>query len=61
MPLEKGNSRQAIGDNIATEEAAGKPKKQAVAIALHTANPNEKRPRNKRGLHKNTLPTIAKV
>lgn len=37
MPLEKGSSRAVIGNNIKTEEAAGKPKKQAVAIALHTA------------------------
>jgi hypothetical protein len=37
MPLEKGKSRKTIGDNIKTEMAAGKPQKQAVAIALNTA------------------------
>lgn len=37
MPLNKGKGRAAIGENIKTEEAAGKPKKQAVAIALNTA------------------------
>lgn len=37
MPLEAGKSKEAIGHNIETEEAAGKPKKQAVAIALHEA------------------------
>jgi hypothetical protein len=37
MPLDKSKSRAAIGRNIKTEEAAGKPVKQAVAIALHTA------------------------
>jgi len=37
MPLEKGKSRKAIGNNIKTEEAAGKPRKQAIAIALNTA------------------------
>lgn len=37
MPLTKGSSRAAIGQNIKTEEAAGKPKKQAIAIALNTA------------------------
>lgn len=37
MPLEKSKSKAAIGRNISTEEAAGKPKKQAVAIALNTA------------------------
>lgn len=37
MPLIKSASKEAIGKNIATEEDAGKPKKQAVAIALNTA------------------------
>jgi hypothetical protein len=37
MPLIKSGSRKAIGENIKTEKAAGKPKRQAVAIALNTA------------------------
>jgi Family of unknown function (DUF6496) len=37
MPLMKSGSKKAIGENIKTEEAAGKPKKQAVAIALNIA------------------------
>lgn len=37
MPLATGTSRQVIGDNISTEMAAGKPQKQAVAIALSEA------------------------
>ena len=37
MPLKKGKSRAAISQNIRTERAAGKPQKQAVAIALDTA------------------------
>lgn len=37
MPLITNDSRKAIGENIKTEEAAGKPKKQAVAIALNVA------------------------
>lgn len=37
MPLEEGSSREAISQNIKTEIAAGKPQKQAVAIALNTA------------------------
>ncbi len=37
MPLATGTSRQVIGDNIATEQAAGKPHDQAVAIALSEA------------------------
>lgn len=37
MPLIKSGSKKAIGQNIKTEMAAGKPQKQAVAIALNTA------------------------
>ena len=33
MPLIKSASKQAFGENIATERAAGKPEPQAVAIA----------------------------
>lgn len=34
MPLDKSGSKQSVGTNIKTEMAAGKPQKQAVAIAL---------------------------
>jgi hypothetical protein len=37
MPLKKGSSRETISSNIKTEIAAGRPQKQAVAIALNTA------------------------
>jgi hypothetical protein len=37
MPLIKSSSKKAIGENIKTEMSAGKPQKQAVAIALETA------------------------
>lgn len=37
MPLNKGYSRGAIGQNIVTEMKSGRPQKQAVAIALSTA------------------------
>ena len=33
MPLEGGESKKAFGHNVATEMNAGKPQKQAVAIA----------------------------
>jgi len=37
MPLIKSGSKKAISENIRTEMKAGKPQKQAVAIALDTA------------------------
>lgn len=37
MPLKKSKSKKAVSENIKTEIKAGKPKKQAVAIALNVA------------------------
>lgn len=37
MPLDKSGSKASIGKNIAAEESAGRPRAQAVAIALDTA------------------------
>jgi hypothetical protein len=37
MPLDKSGSKQSVGNNIKTEMAAGRPQKQAIAIALSVA------------------------
>jgi hypothetical protein len=37
MPLDKSGSKKSIGRNVKKEESAGKPKRQAVAIALDVA------------------------
>lgn len=37
MPLKKGSSQEVVSSNIKTEVAAGKPRKQAIAIALNKA------------------------
>lgn len=37
MPLKKGKSKKVIGENFATEMKAGKPKDQAIAIAMNKA------------------------
>ncbi len=45
MPLIKSKSKRAFGENIATEMRAGKPQKQAVAIAYAVKREAEKKER----------------
>lgn len=48
MPLVKSGSRKAVSQNIKTEIAAGRPRKQAIAIAESVARKyNEKRKKAK--------------
>ena len=47
MPLLKGKSREVIQANIHELVATGHKPDQAVAIALHTANPNKKKRKKK--------------
>lgn len=42
MPLKKGKSDKIIGENIVTERRAGKPEKQAIAIAMTKAGRKKK-------------------
>ena len=42
MPLIKSGKQEAVGKNIKAEMKAGKPKKQAVAIALSVQRENAK-------------------
>ncbi len=43
MPLAPGRSRKVISENIKREIKAGKPRKQAIAIALSKAREGKKK------------------
>ena len=47
MPLEKGSSRRVISNNIRTEMHAGKPQRQAIAIAYSEARRGKRKSRRR--------------
>lgn len=42
MPLKQGKSAKTVSSNIKTEIAAGRPRRQAIAIVLNVAGKSKK-------------------
>jgi hypothetical protein len=49
MPLKQGSSKATIAANIKTEMAAGRPQKQAIAIAYSQAGKGQKSSSSSKG------------
>lgn len=52
MPLKKGKSKKVISDNIRELIGTGRPRKQAIAIALNKAKKGKKGKARRRGKKK---------
>lgn len=61
MPLDKSGSKASVGNNIKTEMAAGKPQKQAEAIALSEPRRNQQGGKPPKGKGMVTGPSGKKI
>ena len=59
MPLDKSGSKESFGNNVKAEMGAGKPQKQAVAIAYSVQR--ERKPRKGDGVGKEVSEHMHKI